>query len=203
MKNLTKSEHTREKVIRASLDLINRQGYTATSMDDITGATGVKKGNLYFHFSSKEELTIQILTYAREDFLSYLKSHITDTSPLENIRNIIEADYRLHRKKNFIGGCIFGNIALEMGDSNTRLTAFVRDVLEDWIGLVHDLILKAISAGELKISCEPESMARHIVASLEGGVMFARISKNGQKLRDCINAIYSILGIKPYNNLKK
>ncbi len=195
MNTKTKSEQTREKVILASLELINRQGYTATSMDDITRETGVKKGNLYFHFSSKEELTIQLLTYAREDFLSYLKSHITDTSPLENLKNIIEADYRLHRKKHFVGGCIFGNIALEMADTNTRLSAFVQDVLDDWISLVLDLLNQAIKAGELKIRCDPESMARHIVASLEGGVMFSRMSKNGKELRDCINAIYSILGI--------
>jgi TetR/AcrR family transcriptional repressor of nem operon len=195
MRNQTKSEQTREKVILAGMDLINRQGYCATSMDEITQATGVKKGNLYFHFSSKEELVIELLSYAREEFLSYLKSNVRGQSSKEKIKNVLEAGFRFHRKKDFIGGCIFANIALEMADSNARLSEFVRDVLEDWIILMAGLLRQAQESGEIKLNCEPEVMARHIVASVEGGVMFSRLSKNGQELRDCINAVYSILGI--------
>ncbi len=195
MNNQTKSEQTREKVILAGMELINKQGYTATSMDDITKATGVKRGNLYFHFSSKEELGIEMLTYARDEYMSYLKSNLRGQSPIEDIRNLLEASYRFHRSKKFIGGCIFGNIALEMADSNQRLSLFVRELFEEWIILLAGLIRKAQSSGELKINCSPEVMARHIVASVEGGVMLSRLSKNGQDLRDCLNAVYALLGI--------
>lgn len=195
MKNQTKSEQTREKVILAGMELINRKGYTATSMDDITGATGVKRGNLYFHFSSKEEMVIETLSYAREEFLSYLKHNIKGQSPVQDLRSVLESGYRFHRAKNFIGGCLFANIALEMADSNERLSLFVRELFEDWIILTADLLRQAADKGEIKLNCEPGVMARHIVASLEGGVMLSRLSKNGQDLRDCIDAVYALLGI--------
>ena len=85
----TRSEETRNRVIESTISLINTGGYTGTSMDDIIKATGVKKGNLYFHFSSKEELVIQVLERARDDYFDYLNKAVSFTSPLKNIESII------------------------------------------------------------------------------------------------------------------
>ena len=49
-------EQTREKILKKSGLLFNTQGYKATSISDITSATGFTKGAIYRHFKSKEEL---------------------------------------------------------------------------------------------------------------------------------------------------
>lgn len=83
-----------------------------------------------------------------------------------------------------------------MADSSERLSIFVRGVFEEWINLAAGLIRKAQSSGDLKLDCGPEVMARHIIASVEGGVMLSRLSKNGQDMRDYINAVYALSGIE-------
>lgn len=42
----------------SSSQLFSRQGYSATSIDEIVKACGITKGNLYHHFSSKEALVL-------------------------------------------------------------------------------------------------------------------------------------------------
>lgn len=43
-------------VLQAALDLFSHQGYGATSMRQISEASGVSVGNLYHHFGSKEAI---------------------------------------------------------------------------------------------------------------------------------------------------
>ncbi|MBF4984955.1 TetR family transcriptional regulator, partial [Nonlabens mediterrranea] len=52
---------TRDIIINESADLFNTKGYKATSLSDITTATGFTKGAIYKHFKNKEDLEQQAL----------------------------------------------------------------------------------------------------------------------------------------------
>jgi TetR/AcrR family transcriptional repressor of nem operon len=58
------------------------------------------------------------------------------------------------------------------------------------------ILREARDAGELKVQIQPEVLAKHIVATIEGGIMMSRLSKNGDHLRDCLSSIRVLLGIK-------
>ena len=48
---------TKRKIFEASMKLFAEKGYDATSVEEITATVGVAKGTLYYHFSSKEEIS--------------------------------------------------------------------------------------------------------------------------------------------------
>jgi AcrR family transcriptional regulator len=60
-KQAERLEATRSAILRAASDLFGRQGYAATSVDDIAAAAGVAKGAVYHHFASKERLFEPVL----------------------------------------------------------------------------------------------------------------------------------------------
>lgn len=47
---------TRAAVIDAAVHLVARQGFSATSVDDIAAEAGVAKGSVYYNFGSKSEI---------------------------------------------------------------------------------------------------------------------------------------------------
>lgn len=47
---------TRAAVIDAAVRLVARQGFSATSVDDIAGEAGVAKGSVYYNFTSKSDI---------------------------------------------------------------------------------------------------------------------------------------------------
>jgi TetR/AcrR family transcriptional repressor of nem operon len=47
---------TRERILETAHDMVLRQGYAATSLDQILDRTGVTKGAFFYHFKSKDEL---------------------------------------------------------------------------------------------------------------------------------------------------
>jgi len=61
MRPQARGEETRAHILDAAEKSIARQGYTATSVEDICRAAGVTKGGFYHHFSSKQMLFLELL----------------------------------------------------------------------------------------------------------------------------------------------
>lgn len=65
---------TRKDIITVAQDLFAKKGYTATSMDDIRTKMNVSKGTLYYHFKKKEDLFLECVKVASEDwFLEWVE----------------------------------------------------------------------------------------------------------------------------------
>ncbi|MBI4595643.1 MAG: TetR/AcrR family transcriptional regulator [Candidatus Tectomicrobia bacterium] len=193
MNGKTKGEITRARVLETARALINAKGFNNTSINDIIEATGVKKGNLYFHFNGKEELGLAILEEAKSDFFLFLSKSLKGQGPLERLFSFFDAVFAKHKEMNFVGGCLFGNTALEMSDKNCRFSDCIHEVFSEWTAIIADLLMEAREAGELKLKMSPELLAKHIVATIEGGIMFSRVSKHEDDLRDCLNSMRILL----------
>lgn len=60
-KKQLQSEQTKKRIADAARALFVQKGYKATSIEDIVAATGSSKGNIYYHFKSKEGLFLTLL----------------------------------------------------------------------------------------------------------------------------------------------
>lgn len=192
---MVKGQKTRTRVLDAAITLINRKGFRNTSVQDIINETGVKKGNLYFHFASKDELGRSLIGEAGERYFEYLAKSVTSGDPLGKIDNVLNAVLAYHRRKGFVGGCIFGNTALEMSDSDAEFAALVRDVFERWERVLYGYLVEAERTDRLPAGIKPLPMARYIVASMEGSIMMARLRKYEEPIVECIGYIKKLLGI--------
>jgi TetR/AcrR family transcriptional repressor of nem operon len=193
---MTKGEETRARVLESAMAIVNRKGLRNTSMQDIIDETGVKKGNLYFHFSGKDDLGLSIIREAAERYFEYLSKSLSSKDPLGKIRNILEAVLRFHRRRGFVGGCIFGNTALEMGDTDGEYTVLVKEIFERWVRILAGLLREAGKSGALPAGIRPEPMARHIVSVMEGSIMMARLYKREDPMVESMGYIQKLLGMK-------
>ena len=74
---MKKGSETKEKIVQRALELFHEKGFNLTSMNDIVEITGVKKGNLYFHYNSKEELAVEVLKEALRGYDRFISSRIS------------------------------------------------------------------------------------------------------------------------------
>ncbi len=100
----SKGEKTRAKVLAVTRELINQKGFRSTSLNDIIEATGVRKGNLYFHFAGKEELGLAVLEQARREFLTFLSESLKGERPRDRLSSLLDAIFEKQRKAKFVGG---------------------------------------------------------------------------------------------------
>jgi TetR/AcrR family transcriptional regulator, transcriptional repressor for nem operon len=190
-----KGIRTRERVLAGAKEIFHRHGFSGTSINDLIRETGVKKGNLYHYFSSKEEMGLEALNLAREDFSAFLEKSLQGDRPSAQLTNHFEAIVRYHQDRNLAGGCIFGNTALEMSDRNDKYRAVIQAVFEEWRRRIREVLERAVRSGEVRTGIDPEEMAQHVVATVEGGIMLARASRNPKTLKECLATLSGFLGI--------
>jgi AcrR family transcriptional regulator len=84
-KRAERAERTREDLLQAAIRVISEKGYEAASVKDIVAEAGYTKGALYTHFSSKQELFLEIIrtTSADATFWDNFLSHASNAQELE------------------------------------------------------------------------------------------------------------------------
>ncbi len=146
----SKGDRTRSKILDEATRVFNRKGFSATSINDILKASGTTKGSLYFHFSSKGEIGLEVLKREKQAFMSFLDDILNEGPPGQSLHNFFEAAMAKHSQQDFIGGCIFGNTALEVSDTSPELAAFVAGVFDDWIMKIAQNVDQAQQIGQIR-----------------------------------------------------
>ncbi len=193
---MKKGIETKEKIIHKALGLFHKRGYNLTSMNDVVEITGVKKGNLYFHYNSKEELAVEVLKEALRGYDSFIAARLSGATPLTRLISMIEAIVAFHIEEANGKGCIFGNMALEIKDNDSALPEFVQSVFVKWEKNISELIKSSIESGEISTIDSPGRYARIIIAQLEGGIMLSKIYSGYSPLRECADVIITELNKK-------
>ena len=77
---------TKERILKAALELFSKNGFYGTSMSDIAGKLGLTKAALYRHFSGKEEILDAILYIGEE----YYEKNFGSSKRLPKIPESVE-----------------------------------------------------------------------------------------------------------------
>jgi TetR/AcrR family transcriptional regulator, transcriptional repressor for nem operon len=193
----TKGELTREKITRTATELFCRQGFAATSINDLVAACDITKGSLYFHFPGKDDVALAVLEQAEAEFMLFLDNALAGTSPGAALDRFFHRALEFHRQKNFVGGCLFGNVALEASDSNEIYAASVAQVFACWQEKIRTVIAAAQRAGQLRADLPAETLALLVVSTIEGGIMLSRLRKEEEPLKSCLDSLRTLLALKP------
>jgi TetR/AcrR family transcriptional repressor of nem operon len=192
----SKGEITRESILNSATGLFNTRGFSATTINDLLTACGISKGSLYFHFPDKKSLGLAILEKAHDDFLAFLAASLTGDTPGECLANFFHRALAKHLATGFVGGCIWGNTALEMSDSDESFAAIAERHFDLWIGLIGDKVAAAQLTGEVRNDLPAKVLAVQIVATIEGGIMISRLKKDERPMRECLEALRTTLGLR-------
>src|SRR5258708_7091458 len=179
---VTKGERSRQKIVETAAVLFNQKGFTGCSMGDIVAASGLEKGTLYGHFSTKEELALLAFDYAWKD---------TSDKRVRNVDTVLNAveKLKLHvdnyvNTPSFPGGCPLLNFAVDADDGNLALRTRVRKALKGWEDFLAKIVEDGQSAGEINPEINPHSVANLVISILEGATVVARINNRSPPLDD-------------------
>lgn len=187
---LSKAEKTSQYIIETVAPIFNKKGYAATSMSDLTNATGLTKGALYGNFKNKEELALASLDYNIKRLTSQIETKLSTTqSPIQKLF-IITNFYRYYNDftRNF-GGCPVLNIGVDANNQNELLIDRVRHVISKMEAAIADIIDQGKEANEIKITVNSNRFAKRFFSMIEGAVFVSTTMKDGSYLKEMMNHI--------------
>jgi AcrR family transcriptional regulator len=84
-----------EEVLRIAADKFGRQGYQATTLDEIAAAAGISRAAFYLYFSSKEELLRRMYSQVISTSQAAIEYIVAEDLPVpEKLRRIIRHQVR-------------------------------------------------------------------------------------------------------------
>ena len=178
---MRKGEQTRQEIIRKAAPIFNQRGYDGAALSDLMKATGLEKGGIYRHFSSKEALAAEAFDYAWRETLN-ARIHDLDTisNTVDRLKQLV-ANF-VERRGIIPGGCPLLNTAIDTDDGNPVLRERARKALEGWRSYIVSVIGGGIKTREIRPRVNPKKLATLIISSLEGAIMVYRLERNEQAL---------------------
>jgi TetR/AcrR family transcriptional repressor of nem operon len=105
---------------------------------------------------------------------------------LEDFLDII---LELHRQRNCSGGCLMGNMAMEMSDIHEGFRRRFQEVFEDWRIRVAGVLQKAKISGQFNDHMDSTRLAQFVIAGVEGGILLSKVKKDIKVLENCFNEL--------------
>src|SRR5690349_19800896 len=187
-------DETRTRILAKSGALFNTHGYKATSISDITKATGYTKGATYRHFRNKRVLEKETLFHLSTVMFEILRERIRcEKTAGDKLRAIFRYFESYIATPALKGGCPLMNAAIEADDSNPVLrkeALKVLDVLRDSIVVI---LKNGIRYGQIRKDIDLQYYATVIIASLEGAIMMSKLRGNNQDIKRVIKHLESQL----------
>jgi AcrR family transcriptional regulator len=90
VKTRTKSEETRERILRSALDIFHDRGFDSTTMREIATRAEVATGAAYYYFASKDAIVLAFYDRARREMAPQIEQALGESRDLrERLRKII------------------------------------------------------------------------------------------------------------------
>lgn len=172
---------TRSKLLDAAQEMINLQGFAATSIDQIIERVGVTKGTFFYHFKSKQELAralIERFAAADQEVLhgNMRRAEKLSDDPLQQllifIGLMIEIGEQLDRNPN--PGCLFATYCYESGLFAEETNQVITDAMLSWREVVGAKLRAAAEKRPPKVDVDLDSLADMITVVFEGAFVVSR-----------------------------
>jgi AcrR family transcriptional regulator len=177
-------EATRQLIVEKAISLFNTQGYRATSLSDITTASGLTKGAIYGNFKDKDEVAEASFEYAVEVVTADLRKRIRSAAnaPLK-LREIVNYYEEYIKHPPIAGGCPIINTCIEADDNYPQL----RSRAVESVAVLRDSIVKiidrGIQEGQIKTGTKSEEIGLLIFTSVQGAIILSRVEGNQHSYR--------------------
>lgn len=172
----TKGQRTRAHIVDQVLPLLNTHGYAGTSLESILAATGLRKGGVYNHFGSKEDLALAAFDAYVVRFRERLSAAVATAPDAHACLTAIAAQLlRIASDPVTPGGCLVFNTALDADDSQPNLAARAHEALRDLLRFVALHVRRGIRSGELRADVDPRQTAVVLVSVCEGAIAIGRL----------------------------
>lgn len=170
-----------------------RQGYAATSTDDLLQAMQIGRQSMYDTFGDKRRLYLEALTrYQRDSIAANISRLRSTSSPLAGIEAMV-LGLISSEKAARDRGCMGVNSISEFGNAEADLNMFRAESARLQHQAVVERLHEAQAAGEIGKSADIERAARFVETTMAGLQIGARAGTGPKDLRDTATFAIALL----------
>ena len=177
--------HARAAIVNAAASMMYHRGVAATSICDVSHATGAEARELDRHFRDKTELVRAVIDRELAVVLDGQDAAdaINSCDGLDTwVSRVVDAQ----RAENGPFACPLGTLATELQNSQEYRPA-LDAAFRTWEGHLAAGLRRIQERGELDSDANPDRLAASLLAALQGGYLLASVHGRIEIMRDVLD----------------
>jgi len=181
--------------LRKAMQLFWRQGYEATSVDDLVHAMGVNRASLYATFGDKRTLfRLALERYIATVLAPRLDATESASSALAGLRGLLGELIAFAAGDPQRRGCLAVNAACELAGRDPEVTALLKGQAETLDTRLARVIARAQANGELPQGRDPTALARLLASVIDGLRVRSKLAPDRAALESIAETAMAALG---------
>ena len=161
----SKGDRTRAAILDAAFREASAAGLEALSIGGLAGSVGLSKSGLFAHFRSKEALQVQVLEYARDDFVrEVVAPAFSAARGRPRIEELFERWLDWDGASDRPGGCVFLQAAAEYDDRPGVVRDSLVSIQRDWVEALERAASIAKDEGHFRLDLDTAQFAFELYA---------------------------------------
>ncbi|MFF3552362.1 TetR/AcrR family transcriptional regulator [Streptomyces tsukubensis] len=171
---------TRERIVRAASALMQRQGYDATAIKQISQEADATLGSVYHFFpGGKQELAVAAVHRGDEEFSGILREILdAEPDPVAALTALTDSLAEGLRDSDWADGCPVTATALGTAGRLPDIQRAAAAAFDRWQGLVREKLTASGVPGD-----EAADLACTVISTLEGAELAAQVTRDDRPLR--------------------
>jgi AcrR family transcriptional regulator len=161
-----RAHRTRYAILDAAATVFARRGYAGSSFSDLVRESGITKGAFYFHFSSKEELALEVMRHKQAQLIERMMAEVPEEATgIGRLAALLRARARALDADESLG-CVL-RLGAELGSVSAPASDYSQ--LNEWpIALFTQLVSDGQRNGEVRADLDARATGEAIFASIIG-----------------------------------
>jgi len=162
---VAKGSETRDRILDTAFRLAAREGLDGLSLAALAGKLGLSKSGLFAHFTSKEELQLEMLRVASEKFVEQVMAPaFKQPRGLPRLRALFGNWLRWATDPKLPGGCVFVAAAAELDDREGPVRDYVASQQQGLLQSIARTARICVEEGQFRRDLDVDQFAFDIVA---------------------------------------
>lgn len=176
----------RDAAIAKATRLFWERGYETTSVSELTEAMGIRPGSLYAAFGDKRSLFKEVVhTYGRSAAGGLMKAALQEEpTARQAFARILREAAAIYPDPSHPAGCLIISAATNVTAQDDEIAAFLRDLRNANLTVLHDRLCAAQQQGELPSDANPRALAGYFAATIQGMSQRARDGADAAELAE-------------------
>ncbi len=189
-----KAEKTKQFIIEQVAPVFNRKGYAATSLKDLTKATGLTKGAIYGNFRNKDEVALSVYKYNALSVDNVLQEKILVAKNYREKLLAYPKTFRaIYRQTLLNGGCPILNTAVDSSDVNEHLQAAVQKTIGSLQRSMVSFIKDGVREGEFAQQTNALGTTQVLICLFEGGFAMSKATRDNGYIENALSHMEFII----------
>lgn len=183
-------------VVAAARDAFWTRGYAATSVEDLTAATGLGKGSLYGAFGDKHRLFLRALDDYVAAAMDGVRAELRDPkhTAYDRLERHLRSQARIVASNPPLRGCMMAKSAAELSATDADVEQKIAHAFSEWHTLLTSCLREAQRDGTIDPKQSAATLATLLLGVLRG---LEALHKAGNRPAQLKAAAEAMIGLLP------